>query len=395
MPTYYSPGVYVEDVPPVARPIAGVGTSTAGLIGVVPNDVRMPLRPGRTGKTSDGKDQPDDYYPVAPAGESQLITNWEMFRQAFGDIQAGNALLAQAVYGFLDNGGTRCWVQRVPAATALTNPTAPLAEQETIDEIAVVAIPGAVTKTQHDALISHCARLRDRVAVLDGASSQKLAQPEVIAPSGRSADASYAAVYYPWIQVFDPVSGGPAPVPPSGHIAGIYARTDATRGVFKAPANEPIRGALDTSLRISAGQQDGLNPFGVNVLRVLNGPVRVWGARTSADEGTAEFRYVSTRRYMNFLRESVLAGTRWVVFEPHTPALWQRIIRNVGDFLLGQWRDGALFGTTPAKAFYVRCDETTNPPDVRELGHVVTEVGVAVVKPAEFVIFRVQQTTGG
>jgi uncharacterized protein len=184
-------------------------------------------------------------------------------------------------------------------------------------------------------------------------------------------------------------------VPPSGHIAGIYARSDSTRGVFKAPANEVIQGALDVSVRVSSAQQDGLNPDGVNVLRVMNGPVRVWGARTLADEGTAEFRYVSTRRFMNFLRESIIQGTQWVVFEPNTTSLWQQIVRNVSDFLLGQWRDGALFGDTPAKAFSVRCDETTNPPDVRELGQVVTEIGVAIVKPAEFVVFRVQQTTGG
>jgi phage tail sheath protein FI len=396
MPNYYSPGVYVEEVEPTARPIAGVGTSTAGFIGVVPDDVGMPLRPGRTGFKTDGKTvEPADYYVVAPAGVSQLITNWEMFRQNFGDIQAGNAVLAQAVYGFFDNGGTRCWVQRVAKADPLANPAAALAEQESIGDISIVAIPGAVTKAQHGALISHCAGLKDRVAILDGASQTKLAPPLTIAPAGRSEDASYAAVYYPWIQVADPVTGAPVTVPPSGHIAGIYARSDASRGVFKAPANEQIRGALDVSVRVGPSQQDGLNPEGVNVLRVMNGPVRVWGARTSADEATAEFRYVSTRRYMNFLRESVLAGTQWVVFEPNTPALWQQIIRNVSDFLLGQWRDGALFGTTAAQAFYVTCNENTNPPDVRELGHVVTEVGVAIVKPAEFVIFKVQQTTGG
>ncbi|MDN3354877.1 phage tail sheath subtilisin-like domain-containing protein [Actinomadura sp. DC4] len=394
MSNYFSPGVYVEEVPPTARPIAGVGTSTAAFIGVVPDDVVMPLRPGRT-IVADQKPAAEDYYQVAPAGKSQLITDWEMFRQNFGDFSAANSILAHAVYGFFNNGGTRCWVQRVATANALKDPTAALAEQEAIDEIAIVAIPGAVTQTQQAALVAHCARMRDRVAVLDGASSDKLAVPGTIAPAPRSEDAGYAALYYPWIQVFDPVTQAPAAVPPAGHVAGIYARTDATRGVFKAPANEAIRGALDVTLRVSTAQQDGLNPEGVNVLRVMNGPVMVWGARTRVDEAHSEFRYVSTRRYMNFLRESVLDGTQWVVFEPNTPALWQRIVRNVSDFLLGQWRDGALFGATPAQAFQVRCDETTNPSDVRELGHVVTEIGVAIVKPAEFVIFRVQQTVGG
>jgi len=394
MTNYYSPGVYVEEVPPTARPISGVGTSTAGFIGLVPDTVSMPLRPGRV-VAKDDKPVPEDYYQPAPAGTSQLITDWEMFRQNFGDIQEANSVLAHAVFGFFNNGGTRCWVQRVGAANALKDPTAALAEQETIDEISIVAIPGAVTQAQHAALITHCARMRDRVAVLDGASSDKLAVPGTIAPAPRSADAGYAAVYYPWIKVFDPVTQAPAVVPPSGHVAGVYARTDATRGVFKAPANEAVRGALDVTLRVSAAQQDGLNPEGVNVLRVMNGPVTVWGARTRADEGSVEFRYVSTRRYMNFLRESILAGTQWVVFEPNTQALWQRILRNVNDFLLGQWRDGALFGTTPAQAFQARCDETTNTGDVRELGYVVTEIAVAIVKPAEFVVFRVQQTVGG
>jgi len=402
MPNYFSPGVYVEEVPPTARPIAGVGTSTAAFLGVVADDVVLPLRPGRTGKKTDGSIEPKDYYPLAPAGSPQLVTTWDLFRQNFGDPGKGNAILANAVFGFFNNGGTRCWVQRVAEVGDLTDPDAALATLDAIDEIAIVAIPGAVSKQQHAALIAHCSKLQDRVAVLDGAGAvldgavvDTVAVPADIAPAGRSLQASYAAVYYPWIQVFDQVSGTVAAMPPSGHVAGIYARTDATRGVFKAPANEAIQGALDVSVRVSGAQQDGLNPDGINVLRVMNGPVRVWGARTQADEGSAEFRYVSTRRYMNFLRESVIEGTQWVVFEPNSTSLWQRITRNVGDFLLGQWREGALFGDTPAKAFYVRCDATTNPPDVRELGRVVTEIGVAVVKPAEFVIFRVQQTTGG
>jgi phage tail sheath protein FI len=401
MPNYYSPGVFVEEVPPSATPIAGVGTSTAAFVGAVADDVVLPLRPGRTGKKADGSPEPADYYALAAAGVPVLVTAWEMFRQGFGDHQVGNATLAHAVFGFFTNGGTRCWVVRV-AATDLADPEAALTALDAIDEIAIVAVPGAVTAQQHGALISHCARLRDRVAVLDGAGAvvdgavaEAVADAADIAPTGRSAQGSNAAVYYPWIQVFDPVSGTVVPVPPSGHIAGIYARTDSTRGVFKAPANEVVQGALDVTQRVSGAQQDGLNPVGINALRVMNGPVRVWGARTLADEGTAEFRYVSTRRYLNFLRESIIDGTQWVVFEPNTTSLWQRISRNVGDFLLGQWRDGALFGDTPAKAFFVRCDESTNPADVRELGRVVTVVGVAIVKPAEFVIFQVQQTTGG
>jgi phage tail sheath protein FI len=391
MPTYLSPGVYVEEVPPSARPISGVGTSTAGFLGVVANDVPMPLRPGRT---EADPPKPEDHYELARAGQPKQVTSWEEFRTRFGDFHDKNRILAHAVYGFFNNGGTRCWVQRVADATDLDDPAAELEAFEAIDEIAVVAIPGATSQQQHGALIAHCEKLKDRVAILDGGASADLTTGE-IRPVGRSSVASYAALYFPQINVYDPVQKKEADVPPSGHIAGIYARSDASRGVFKAPANEPVIGALNVSRRISHPQQETLNPEGINVLRIFDGTATVWGARTMADDGTAQFRYVSVRRYFNFLRESIMDGTRWVVFEPNSPPLWQRITRNVGDFLLGQWRDGALFGDTPAQAFYVRCDATTNPPDVRELGHVVTEVGVAIVKPAEFVIFRVEQLTGG
>ena len=153
-------------------------------------------------------------------------------------------------------------------------------------------------------------------------------------------------------------------------------------------------GAIGLKDRLSKAQQDGLNPEGVNVIREFNGAIKVWGGRTRADEGHSEYRYISTRRYFNYLRESIDEGTQWVVFEPNTPALWQRITRTLNDFLTNQWRDGALFGATSKEAFFIRCNSDTNPPAVRELGQVVTEIGVAIVKPAEFVIFRIQHTTG-
>lgn len=401
MPQYLSPGVYVEAIPPAARPIAGVGTSTASFIGVV-RGVTMPAKPGEFAKDdTSGEIQVDEsgepvpvLYEVAEAGVPHLVTSWEGFKVRFGDFQEGNKTLAHAVYGFFNNGGTRCWVVRISAASLPASPAAELALLEAIDEIAIVAMPGAVSLDQHDALITHCLNAKDRVAVLDGAQGS-LDDLSTIRPVGRSSSGSYAALYYPWIQVFDPVTNVAGVVPPSGHIAGLYARTDATRGVFKAPANEVIVGALDVNQRLSKNQQDGLNPEGINAIRSFNGAIKVWGARTLADEATSEFRYISTRRYFNFLRESIDEGTQFVVFEPNTPALWQRIKRSVGDFLLNQWRDGALFGETPKQAFFVKCDAETNPPEVRELGQVVTIIGVAIVKPAEFVIFRIEQMAGG
>ena len=384
MASYLSPGVYVEDVPPSSKPIAGVGTSTAGFIGVVPNNISMPTKPDGSGN-----------YPVADVSKAYLVTSWNDFVTRFGDIQAANANLAHAVFGFFHNGGTRCWVIRVAADGDLTTGVNELNEFAAIDEIAIVAAPGVTSQDVHQALLEHCKNTGDRVAVLDGLKDPSTVTAADISPTARSETGSHGAIYFPWLEVSNPVSGGTIIVAPSGHIAGIYARSDATRGVHKAPANEVVLGALGLSQRVSKAQQDGLNPEGINVIREFNGAIKVWGGRTRADEGNSEYRYISTRRYMNYLRESIDEGTQWVVFEPNTPALWQRITRTLTDFLTNEWRNSALFGETPKQAFYVKCDADTNPADVRELGRVVTEIGVAIVKPAEFVIFKIQQTTGG
>ena len=201
----------------------------------------------------------------------------------------------------------------------------------------------------------------------------------------------YAGYYFPWIQVFDPGSNSNIYIPPSGHIAGVYARVDTQRGVFKAPGNEAILGAIGLKYSISKSKQAGLNPQGINCIRNLNGNILVWGARTLGGDANGEFKYISTRRLFNFLRESIDEGTQWTVFEPNSPELWARIRRNVTAFLTTVWQSGALFGNTPEQAFYVKCDEENNPPNVRELGQVIIEIGVAVVKPAEFVIFRISQ----
>lgn len=388
MPSYTVPGVYVEEMPPAVRPIAGVGTSTPAFIGVVDAGIVMPAHP-----------DPTKTFTVFDAGKPKLVTSWEEYQQLFGKYDKANAgkdmTLAHAVFGFFYNGGTSCYVMRVAAAADLTDLKAELAKLEPIDDISIVAVPGATTKAQHGDILGHCAAMKDRVAVLDGLQNPTaITDPDEIAPEGRSEAGSYGAVYFPYLKVLDPVTEKEIHVPPSGHVAGVYARSDATRGVFKAPANEQVLGVLGVEHLVSHAQQDKLNPKGVNVIRVLNGTIKVWGARTRTDDAHPEWRYLSTRRYFNFVRESIDEGLQWVVFEPNSPALWQRISRNVSDFLLGQWRDGALFGETPAKAFYVKCDADTNPSQVRELGQVVTEIGIAIVKPAEFVIFRIQQQTG-
>lgn len=407
MPQYLSPGVYVEEVPSAVKPIAGVGTSTAGFIGIVPDSVQLPAPlKGQPGKFTTVTAAP------AAAGEVKLITNWSEYVKAFGDlvgaeqatgtaaaapiiIDAGYRALAHAVFGFFNNGGTRCYVVRVASDVGLS---AALQAFAAVDEIAIVSIPGVTVKADQEAIIDRCESLKDRFAILDGAQTAA----DFTKPSIQTAkDSVYSAIYFPWIKVFDPseklmnpAGDGGIFVGPSGHIAGVYARVDTERGVHKAPANEGIRGALDLKYRLTKADQDGLNPSGVNVIRDFTGNIKVWGARTMGGDANLDYKYVPVRRLLIYLEESIDEGTQWVVFEPNDPALWAKITRNVGAFLTNVWRAGALFGTTPEEAFFVKCDAETNPPELRDLGQVITVIGVAPVRPAEFVIFRISQWTG-
>jgi uncharacterized protein len=195
--------------------------------------------------------------------------------------------------------------------------------------------------------------------------------------------------------VRDPLKGGLVSVPPSGHVAGIWARSDASRGVHKAPANEAVRGALDVKYRITREEQATLNPAGVNCIRLFAAEgIRVWGARTLA-ASASEWRYLNVRRLFNMIEESIARSSRWVVFEPNDMTLWKSIRRDITAFLMRLWRDGALMGATPEEAFFVKCDRETNPPEVVDAGQVVTLIGIAPVKPAEVIIFLISQYQGG
>ena len=399
MPQYLAPGVYVEEVPSAVKPIAGVGTSTAGFVGQVADTVDMPPQPGKFQLDpnthqpvlgADGKPIPIPY-TVATSGEPQLVTSWESFKTKFGDFQAGNLTLAHALYGFFNNGGTRCWVTRLSDALSADTVRAALQRFRAIDEIAIVAVPGTLDAGIQGEVLDHCEKAGDRFAVLDG---QRATTFDVSSIKGTERTSNYAALYFPWISVYDPVSKGNIFAPPSGHMVGVYARTDTERGVHKAPANEVVRGALGVEARLSKADQDGLNPDGINVIRLFDSNVTVWGARTLGGDANMEWKYINVRRLFLYLRESIDKGTQWVVFEPNDQALWAKITRNITAFLTNVWRAGALFGSTPQEAFYVKCDAETNPPEVRDLGQVVTEIGVAVVKPAEFVIFRISQWAG-
>lgn len=396
MPQYLAPGVYVEEVPG-APPIAGVGTSTAGFIGIVDpaatnpdgRAFTMPFRPGRP--LDPNNIAPEDRYALVDEDTRVFVTNWEQFKTSFGDFHAANSTLAHAVYGFFNNGGTTCWVTRVSDVADAAVVRAALKQYEPIDEIAIVAAPGADDAAVQLELIEHCENLKDRFALIDGQVTQTI---NAAAIKGAVRNSNYAALYFPRIRVFDPVTGAQIPLPPSGHIAGVYARVDQTRGVHKAPANEVVRGALGLEYLVSRNEQEVLNPAGINVIRNFNGNILVWGARTLGGDANGDTKYINVRRLLNFLRESIDEGTQFAVFEPNARPLWQSITRTVTAFLTNVWRDGALFGSVPEQAFYVKCDETTNPEDVRALGQVVTEIGVAIVKPAEFVIFRISQMAG-
>ncbi|MFE7553673.1 phage tail sheath subtilisin-like domain-containing protein [Streptomyces gardneri] len=520
MPTYLSPGVYVEEVASGSRPIEGVGTSVAAFVGLS---------------------------PVGPLDEPVLVTNWSQYVAAFGDFTDGY-YLAHSVYGFFNNGGTAAYVVRVgggdalgatqaigaaapvepqpvageavglgafrvaaitagseaggaltvevqdvegdterfklvvkdgekvvesfdasakksarnyvvaqvkqrsktivleeaaagaqlvrPDAQAVTlappaQVPAPVAARtggsaalesgqfigdsadrtgfgglEAYDEINMVAVPDLMAAYQQGlidleqvkavqlGLIAHCELMGDRMAILDPPPGLNARDIRTWRQETAGYDSRYAALYYPWIKSFDPATGQTRTVPPSGHMAGVWARNDSERGVHKAPANEIVRGAVDLELQITRGEQDLLNPIGVNCIRAFPGRgIRVWGARTLASDPA--WRYLNVRRYFNYLEESILVGTQWVVFEPNDQSLWARIRRNISAFLVNEWRQGALFGQRAEDAFYVKCDAETNPPESVDLGRVVCEIGIAPVKPAEFVVFRLAQFQGG
>ncbi|HEY4938084.1 MAG TPA: phage tail sheath subtilisin-like domain-containing protein [Actinomycetota bacterium] len=504
MPTYLSPGVYVEEVEAGSRPIEGVGTAVAAFVGLAAQ---------------------------GPVNEPTLVTNWAQFTTTFGQFVEGS-YLAHAVYGYFLNGGGACYVVRVggdgnglaparaelpsgadarlggfrikalesgaagnnitvevtdpgegatedqfklivrdgktqeefdkasakrgrqnvvtmvnaasklirleevagagalekpgKATVQLTGGGAPPAPArlspddyvgdsadrtgfgglEAIDPITMVCVPDLMAAYQKGmldmeglqavqlAMIAHCELMGDRVAILDsppGLNAQQIREWRV---DKVGYDSKYATLYRPWVKVMDPSSGQNIFVPPCGHIAGIWGRNDDTRGVHKAPANEVVRGAITLELNITKSEHDLLNPNGINCIRAFPGRgIRIWGARTLSSDPA--WRYVNIRRLFNYLEESILGGTQWAVFEPNDYALWAKMRRTISAFLVNEWRKGALFGLSPDQAFFVKCDDETNPSESIDAGMVVCQIGVAPVKPAEFVIFQLSQFSGG
>jgi len=282
-------------------------------------------------------------------------------------------------------------------ADMIADPNSYLDLLKAYDDVALVAIPGVTDAAVQQAIIAHCEALYDRFAILDslpGAEPGNGIRDQFA--NVRSAK-GFAALYYPWIRCRNPLTGKEELWPPSGHVAGVYARTDSTRGVHKAPANTNIRGAIGVERLLTDEEQGPLNLMGINVIRVFPGqgqPV-VWGARTTAGDLDRNWQYVNIRRLFLFLEESIEEGIRWAVFEPNNLQLWQKLKRTISEFLTRVWRDGALFGETADKAFYVRIDEALNPASTQALGRLYIEIGVRPTYPAEFIILRIGIWLGG
>ena len=387
MPPYLSPGVFIEEQDTGARPIEAVGTSTAGFVGTA---------------------------PIADAGKGEAVPvdNWGAFYRKFvGDKAKPNNALANAVQGFFANGGSRCYIANIPDGDPVSTGLEAL---NLIDEIAIIAAPGRIDQQSYTALLDAAETMKDRVAILDGPDNvddiEQLQRAGIVEGGGeggskskqkpglrpRMSDKGYGAFYFPWLRVADAIDPKQiVSAAPSGHMAGLWAQTDSTRGVHKAPANLPVRGAIGLTKIVSRAEHDGLNKYGVNVIRFFSREgIRVWGARTLSGEDS-NWKYLNVRRLFAMIEESIAISTRWVIFEPNDTPLWNDLKRDIGNFLRVIHSQGALAGDRPEQAFFIKCDRETNPPEIVDLGQVVVVIGIAPVKPAEFLIIRIGQSAAG
>lgn len=392
MPNYETPGVYVEEVSTGAKPIESVSTTTAAFLGVAPK-------------------------ADAFVNQPRACNNWSEFVREFCTQDSKGTHLAYGVYGFFMNGGRRCYVVNVGATGSIAGDAKTgggVQALEGYDEPSMVIAPGCNGQADTEALLSHCEKMGDRIAIIDGPEKvgdvKELIEVSLVEPApaagapggggkkksatGRPRDSKFAAYYFPWLVVHDPFGTENIPVPPSGYIAGIYANNDVVRGVHKAPANYPVRTAIGLTQLVTREQQGKLNQAGVNVIRFFaESGIRVWGARTLSKD--AEWRYINVRRFFNMAGESIGRGTQWVVFEPNDQVTRNSVIRDIRAYLTLQWMAGALVGATREEAFFVKCDAENNPQEVIDAGRLVVDIGVAVSKPAEFIIFRIGQWAGG
>jgi uncharacterized protein len=380
--TYNHPGVYRQEVfvaPPAVPP-----TGVPGFVGFA-----RPL--------------PDSGVEI---NQPKSLGRKQEFVTLFGSPD--RSFLADAVAGFFGNGGTRCYVVAADAGTdavqGLVNAIAALAPLEDMDLVAVpdasslLTVQGvpdraSILRVQSE-LLMHCAQQGNRFAILDslpGATVDDVMEQCRELVLGQQEPLN-GALYYPWLVT----SSNSNFVPPSGHVAGIYGRSDAKTGVFKAPANEEVFGALDLEIQVDNAIQDKLNPARVNCLRAFPGRgIRVWGARTVGSvPGDLHWLYVNVRRLFLTVRRWIDLNMGWVTFEPNSLRLWVRIQRELTAYLTRLHRDGALQGVTADQAFFVKCDAENNPAEVRDAGQVVIDIGLAILAPAEFIEVRIIRSAG-
>ncbi|MGI0484852.1 phage tail sheath family protein [Pantanalinema rosaneae CENA516] len=390
---YQTPGVYLEKVPQPQG--TQLPTGIPGFVGFAPESIEGGIQnlDANTPRVLSRKQE------FNPNGMDQLDAT-------------GNPIsyLSAAISGFFDNGGTRCYVVQA----AMPDPDSPTTRQTAlqtsvdalapIDDIDLIAVPDAALLPASEMIsvqqyvLNHCATQGDRIAILDSISSQhSFSIQDQRKLLKRAIEPINGALYYPWIKVPNPDLSSQEKtvwVPPSGHVAGIFARSDRNRGVFKAPANEEILGVLDLEVLLNHTTQGALNEVGINGLRSFPGRgIRVWGARTLSSEPT--WRYINVRRLVLTIERWIHRNMLWATFQLNSLQLWLQIQRELSTYLESLWRAGAFQGQTPAQAFYVKCDAETNPPEVREIGSVITEIGLAVSAPAEFLIIRIMQRDGG
>lgn len=362
MQKYRSPGVYKEDIFPV--PASGFLTGVPVFLGL-----------------------------AAKGAMNRVVklTHWQQFEKSLGKAVPGS-YLAYAVRGFFENGGSLCYVVRLDNLS-MSELERGLNLQDFVEEIDLVCTPDIMTNLFDTSrlqkkVLDQCDKSGDRFAIIDSIPAAN--SDRVLEQRENLSDGKNGALYYPWLLVPGWSQGEYISVPPSGHVAGIYARTDKQTGVFKAPANVILKGVLDTETKINNLEQDKLNPQSVNCIRSFKGRgIRVWGARTLACANEAEWLYINVRRLFLTLGRWIEKNMQNIKFEPNDFRLWSRIIRELTVYLNSLFKQGALKGGTPSDAFYIKCDAETNPPEVRDKGMIVTEIGLAPVTACEFVVVRI------
>ncbi len=382
MPMTEFPGVYIEEVPTGAQSIEGVSTSTAGFIGRAPR---------------------------AEIAEPRIVHSFGDYERRFGGIRdTGTSTLGDAlslsVQAFFANGGTRAWIAPLARRGAeRARYTKALASLDRMRDIAMICLPGVAAGTRLGAAVLPLAiaaveKLQSRMLIVDPPSGAVLAGTADVEKL-RLPASSFAALYYPWVKVRNPYAAGatrarrPAAlfVPPSGFAAGVWARSEAGKGVWAAPAGADavVRAAQGLAREVTASTLRRLAPVGVNGLRALPTGIALWGARTLAPRGDHEWKYVNVRRLAIFIERSIATGMQWALFEPNAEPLWARLRDRSAALLVDLWRQGALPGRRPEEAFWVRCDRSTMTQHAIDAGLVIVTIGFAPLKPSEFVVVRI------